>query len=69
MSKMRAVVGVLSVFVVAPIWYYLLYKILQSVGASELMWFLYWVYLPVAILAAVVTKIADASDVIRADPT
>lgn len=29
------------------IWYYLVYKILTIVGANELMWFLYYIYVPV----------------------
>ena len=49
-KKLRAVIFVLAIFIVLPIWYYLLYKILHRVDATELMWFLYWVYLPVGIL-------------------
>lgn len=51
--------GILAAFVVMPIWFYLLYQILVRVNASELMWFLYWVYLPAAILVAVVQKILE----------
>lgn len=36
------------------IWYYLLHKVLASVNASELMWFLYWVYVPVGLVLSAV---------------
>lgn len=53
---MKVINAILGVFVVAPIWYYLLYKILISVGASELMFFLYWVYVPVGIICIAISK-------------
>jgi len=49
----------LTIFIGAPIWYYLLYRILEAVNASELMWFLYWVYVPVALLCGVLSKVAE----------
>ena len=44
-------------FISLPIWFYLLYKILEAVQASELMWFLYWVYLPANIFITHVVKL------------
>ena len=49
-NKMKKIAGLLALFVTLPIWYYLLYKILLAVNASELMWFLFWVYFPASIL-------------------
>lgn len=52
---MKVLLGLATLFglvVVTPIWYYLMYKILQGVNASDLMWFLYWVYVPVAFVVA-----------------
>lgn len=58
MKIVAALAGVLlTIFVVMPIWFFLLYRILQAVNAGELMWFLYWVYLPVTLLVAVLTRI------------
>lgn len=59
MKKMRAITAILATFVVLPIWYYLLYQILSRVDASELMWFLYWVYLPVGMLVSFLTKMTE----------
>lgn len=36
----------LGLIVTIPIWMVLLYKILVMIDATELMWFLYWIYLP-----------------------
>lgn len=57
MNKAKAVTGLVSMFIAMPIWFYLLYKILEAVQASELMWFLYWVYLPTIIFTNLVVKL------------
>lgn len=52
-----------ALFLTLPIWFYLLFKILQAVNASDLMWFLYWIYAPVSMLVhlfgSVVKAISD----------
>ena len=57
MSKVIA--SVLTLGVTLPIWYYLLYKVLEMVGASEVMWLLYWVYMPVGIVAHLLFKLSE----------
>lgn len=59
---LKAISIALAVFIVTPIWYYLLYKILVAVQATELMWFLYWVYLPVAVLLTVIKELVDKEE-------
>ena len=59
MKPSKIIMLLVGLFITGPIWYYLLYKILQAVEASELMWFLYWIYLPVAIIMGVVAKVSD----------
>ena len=56
---MKAIASLMGLFLVAPIWYYLLYQILIRVDASELMFFLYWVYVPVALATNAMVKIAE----------
>jgi hypothetical protein len=52
--------ALLVLFVSFPIWFWLLYQVLVRVQASELMWFLFWVYVPVQIVcAAIVRMTAD----------
>ena len=57
---MKIVLGILSVCVTIPIWFYLLYQILVRVQATELMFFLFWVYVPVMfgcqIMAQIIVK-------------
>jgi len=55
---MYKVAGVLSLFIVMPIWFFLLYRILDAVNAAELTWFLYWIYIPAAVLASVLVKLS-----------
>ncbi|HKW15636.1 MAG TPA: hypothetical protein VJS69_14205 [Candidatus Krumholzibacteria bacterium] len=57
---MKLAVSLIALFIGAPIWYYLLYKILVSVQATELMWFLYWIYAPVGILLGTVNKLIES---------
>lgn len=59
MINAKVVAGILSLFVVLPLWLWLMYQILVRVQASELMWFLYWVYVPAAILTSIFARIGD----------
>lgn len=54
---MKAIAGLLALFVSLPIWFYLLYQILEAVHATQLMWFLYWAYVPVSILVSHMVKL------------
>lgn len=52
---MTTVRNMLSWLVAMPIWYYLLYKILVAVNATDLMMFLFWVYMPVGFVVAIIS--------------
>lgn len=54
------VTGLIALCVVLPIWYVLLYYILQSVNASDVMWLLYWIYVPVGIFISILGEIVKA---------
>jgi len=56
---MKAVAGLVALFVVMPLWYWLMYQILVRVDASELMWFLFWVYVPVSLFVSIVAKAVE----------
>ena len=58
MTKTKAITALLSIFISLPIWFFLLYRILEAVNASDLMWFLYGAYVPSVFLGALITKIA-----------
>lgn len=56
MKKISLLLGLL---VVLPIWYYLLYVILVAINATNLTWFLFWVYVPVGMFVAVLSKLYE----------
>lgn len=59
MKAAVVIASILGLFIQLPIWYYILYKTLQSTNASELTWFLFWVYVPVGLFVSVVSKLAS----------
>ena len=61
MRGMAIISALLAICVVTPIWFYLLFQILSAIDASELTWFLFWAYMPVAIFVQVVAKILEGS--------
>ena len=59
---MKAAASILAIFVTLPIWFYLIYQILVRVNASELMFFLFWIYVPAMLLGHVLVQVAAAKD-------
>ena len=55
------IAGLLSRFVVIPIWFYLMFSILSRVGATDVMWLLYWVYVPISALASILIELAKGA--------
>jgi hypothetical protein len=51
--------SIITLCISMPIWYWLLYQILTRVGATDLMWFLYWVYVPVGFVMGIVGKVVE----------
>lgn len=58
MNKARVISALLSLFVSLPIWFWLIYQILLRVDASELMFFLFWVYVPVTVFAQLLAELS-----------
>lgn len=56
---MKKLSGIIALLIVMPIWYYLLHQILVRVQASELMFFLFWVYVPAGLLVQIIAKAAS----------
>jgi hypothetical protein len=52
----------LGLFVVTPIWYFLLYKVLQFVGATDVMWLAFWIYVPFGLAVSAMMKIAGSAE-------
>lgn len=61
--KTSGIIGtVLGVFVVLPIWFFILYTILEALEVDRLVWFLYWIYVPADILTTILIKIGLKED-------
>jgi len=58
---MKLVGGLLVLFISLPIWLYLLYQILVRVNGSELMFFLFWIYVPVQIFIEICLQLIKDS--------
>lgn len=62
MKATKLIGTVLWLLVVTPIWYYLIYQVLKRVDASDVMWLLYWIYVPVGLISALCIKIAEGNE-------
>lgn len=56
-DKARVTSTLIGLFVIAPIWFYLLYRLLEAAQATPVMWLLYWVYVPAAIFVRALTDL------------
>lgn len=51
------VIAIIAAVMVLPISLWLQYQVLKRVDASELMWFLYWVNVPLLLLMQILTRL------------
>jgi hypothetical protein len=59
MGKLKVVNGLLAVFVTLPLWLGIMYKVLETIEASELLWFMFWIYVPVSVLVSGISRLLD----------
>lgn len=57
MKPIQKISTLLGTVIVLPIWYYLLYKLLTATNASELQFFLFWIYVPVSMFTNSITRL------------
>lgn len=62
MKVAAAIAGLFSALLVLPIAFYLQYKMLTLVPATELMWFLFWIYVPLSFLIHFIANVLCAKD-------
>jgi hypothetical protein len=62
MKGLKIFTGVVGMCITLPIWFYLIYSILCAIHPDRLVWFLFWVYVPLTFLVAFMQKIIDASE-------
>jgi len=56
--KIKIASLVINLFYI-PLIFYFYYKILETIKASELLWFLLWMLIPIAIVSAILSKLAE----------
>ncbi len=59
MKKAKLIGALIAVLITSPIWFFILYRILETTNQSELVWFLYWVYVPFTLLALVLLRLGE----------
>ena len=59
MKAAKIIVAILAVCVSSPIWYVLVYHLLASVETDRLLWFLFWIYVPLGILLSIVRSVLE----------
>ena len=62
MKAAKIIRATLHLLIVVPIWWYLLVTILRGINASDLTWFLFWVYIPVAALCHTLGIIVEKAE-------
>jgi hypothetical protein len=70
MKGLKIFAGIASLCVTAPIWYFLVYTMLNAAHPDRLVWFLFWVYVPLAILLGILQVVISANEksVVKKDP-
>lgn len=46
-------------FLLMPLWFYMLYRVLTSAHADELTWFIFWLYLPVSFVGLILGGVIE----------
>ena len=62
MKGLKIFVGVVGFCITLPIWFYLVYTMLCAIHPDRLIWFLFWIYVPVHLLVAILSAIVTAND-------
>lgn len=53
-------IAILGLFVTLPMWYVLLFCVLDATNQPVWVWALYWAYVPVAFITSALAKIHEA---------
>ena len=53
--------GLLVLFITTPVWYFLMYSIIKAIHPDRLVWFLFWIYLPLGMVLSILQIVADRS--------
>ncbi len=62
MKKGKIIMMIVGLFTYIPIWFFILYTILSKLDVDRLVWFLFWIYLPLTLLIHIVGGILTAQE-------
>jgi hypothetical protein len=62
MKAVKLIVGLITIFVQLPIWWFLIYSILNAIHPDRLVWFMFFTYIPIQFLMAIITTIIEKSE-------
>lgn len=54
---MKIAAALVTIVIQFPIWFYLVYTILDSIQVSSLTWFLFWVYAPATVFGHILIQL------------
>ncbi len=57
-TKILIISLIITLCIVMPMWYFLLYSILKAIEVDRLVWFIFWVYIPVSIFTNILGEVA-----------
>ena len=56
-STAQTLTGILTLLFASPLWFTLVFSILKMVEATDVMWWLYWSYVPIVALANILARV------------
>jgi len=56
---MKIALKALQLFVALPIWFFLMYTLLQAAHVDRLVWFLFWIYMPLVFVIGFAEKMEE----------
>ena len=62
MKELKIFTGIVGLCITLPIWFYLIYSILCAVHPDRLVWFLFWVYVPLTFLVSIISVIIGSAE-------
>ena len=57
---MKLVAGVLTLLIIWPMTFFLTWSMLKMIGATDLMWFVFWAYIPISLICGLLMAMAQA---------
>jgi len=62
MNKIKFVNGIIMMCIQLPIWYFMMYQLLDFMKADNLLWFLFWVYVPVGFFTKFLANFIESKE-------